>query len=85
MGYIKCHLSRILGERRISQRELARQSRLSTFTINRIYNEEFTGLELLTIAALCKALGVQVGDLFEYVEEIPKQKKGKGRGVLWKK
>lgn len=76
MGKIKCHLSRILGERRISQAELARRSGLTTFTINRIYNEAFTGLALQTIVALCKALSVQVGDLLEYVEieEKPKKK-----------
>lgn len=80
---IKCYLSRILGERRISQRELAKMTGLSTATVNKLYNETWTRIDKATIIKLCKTLGVQVGELFEYVEEtnsrfIPGQK-GDGR------
>jgi putative transcriptional regulator len=65
---IKCYLSRILGERRISQRALAKVTGLSTATVNKIYNETWARIDRATILQLCKALGVQVGELFEYVE-----------------
>jgi len=68
MGKIKCHLSRILGERRIPQLELARISGLSTYTINKYYHENWKGIDQSTMVKLCKTLNLQVGDLFEYVE-----------------
>ena len=68
MGKIKCHLSRILGERRISQLELARISGLSTYTINKYYHENWKGIDEATLVKFCRALKVQVGDLFEYVD-----------------
>ncbi|MFI5323201.1 MAG: helix-turn-helix domain-containing protein [Thermodesulfobacteriota bacterium] len=68
MGKIKCHLSRILGERRMPQLELARISRLSTYTINKYYHENWKGIDQSTMVKLCSTLNVQVGDLFEYVD-----------------
>lgn len=79
LSFIKCYLSKILGERRISQSELARMSRLSTFTINKFYNERWKGVDQHTMVALCKALKVQVGDLFEYIETKDKRRKTKPR------
>lgn len=67
-GKIKCHLSRILGEQRISQLELARISGLSTYTIHKYYHENWKGIDEATMVKLCSALKVQVGDLFEYVD-----------------
>jgi putative transcriptional regulator len=78
LGFIKCHLSRILGERRISQRELARMSGLSNFTVNKFYNERWQGIDQDTLVKLCKALNVQVGELLEYVE-TESAIKGKGK------
>lgn len=68
MSKIKCHLSRILGEKRISQLELARISGLSTYTINKYYHENWKGIDEATMVKLCSALKLQVGDLFEYVD-----------------
>ena len=79
MTYIKCHLSKILGERRVTQRELGRMSGLSSFTINKFYNERWKGIDQYTLVALCKTLDVQVGDLFECVETKDKSKKIKPR------
>jgi putative transcriptional regulator len=78
LGFIKCHLSKILGERRISQRELARMSGLSNFTINKFYNERWQGIDQYTLVKLCKALSIQVGDLFEYIPSEENLKKTRG-------
>ena len=77
MGDIRCRLSRILGDRRITQRELTRQSGLSSFTVWKFYNEKWQGVDRETLIKLCKTLKVQVGELFEYVEESKAKKGGK--------
>ncbi|MDA2918222.1 helix-turn-helix transcriptional regulator [Desulfobacterota bacterium AH_259_B03_O07] len=79
MGDIRCRLSRILGDRRISQKELSRKSGLSTYTINKFYNEKWKGVDRTTMIKLCETLNVQVGDLFEHVEIKDKRKKIKPR------
>ena len=66
MADIKCRLSTILGCRRISQRQLAKDSRLSLYTVNKLYNEKWLQVSKLTIAKLCETLDVGVGDLFVY-------------------
>lgn len=76
MENIKCYLSRILGERRISQRELSRMTGLSTATINKIYNETWTRIDRETMMKLCKALNIGVGDLFEYIPEEERKAQG---------
>ncbi len=76
MGDIRCRLSRILGDRRIPQRELAKKSGLSTYTINKLYNERWQGVDKETLIKLCETLDVQIGDLFEYVPDQSKSKKG---------
>jgi putative transcriptional regulator len=82
LGDIRCRLSRILGDRRITQRKLAKKSGLSTYTINKFYNEKWQGVDRETMIKLCETLGVQVGDLFEYVEieEVKKAKEKSKKG-----
>ncbi len=63
MADIKCKLSAILGCRRISQRQLAKDSGLSVFTVNKLYNERWIAIERETIVKLCLALNIEVGDL----------------------
>lgn len=75
MGDIRCRLSRILGDRRITQRELTKQSGLSSFTVWKFYNEKWQGVDRETLIKLCKTLKVQVGELFEYVESKEKYRK----------
>ena len=75
MGDIRCRLSRILGDRRITQRELAKKSGLSTYTVNKFYNEKWQGVDRETMIRLCETLGVGIGDLFEYVETEEKKAK----------
>ena len=77
MGDIRCRLSRILGDRRITQRELTRESGLSSFTVWKFYNEKWQGVDRETLIKLCETLKVQVGDLFEHVEETKPKKGGK--------
>jgi putative transcriptional regulator len=66
---IKSNLSRILGERRISQADLARRAELNPNTVMSIYNEKAKGINFDTLEAICKALDCQPGDLLEYVPD----------------
>ncbi|ABN61810.1 helix-turn-helix transcriptional regulator [Shewanella sp. SP1S1-7] len=62
---VKCHLSRILGERKQKIAEVSRDTGINRNTLHRLYNETATRVELDVIEVLCKYLDIQVGDLFE--------------------
>jgi putative transcriptional regulator len=47
---------------------LVRRSGLSSYTVGKFYNEKWQGIDKNTMIKLCKALNVQVGELFVYVE-----------------
>ena len=64
---IKNRLSRILGERRMSQKKLAELTKLRTSTINAIFNERSTRIEYEVLDKICAALGCQPGDLLEFI------------------
>lgn len=66
---IKVHLSRILGERRMTQRKLAELGNLRTSTVHMIYNEKAQRIDFDTLNRICKALGCQPGELMEYIPD----------------
>lgn len=66
---IKCHLSAILGERKLKVAEVARESDINKNTLHRLYNETATRIEIDTIEKLCRHLDIQVADLFELIDE----------------
>lgn len=63
---VRCHLSRMMGERKMKIVDVARETGLHRNTITLLYNETATRIELETIDGLCKLFGCEVGDLFEY-------------------
>lgn len=63
---IKCHLSRLMGERKLKISDVARDTGLHRNTISLLYQETATRVDLDAINALCKYFGVAVGELFEY-------------------
>ena len=64
---IKCHLSRLMGERRLKIADVARDTGLNRGTITRLYNETASRVELNDIDVLCRYLGVNISDLLELV------------------
>lgn len=70
---IKCHLSRILGERKLKVAEVARDTGINRNTLHRLYNETTTRIELDVIEVLCQYLDVAIGDLFEVSPKSDKQ------------
>lgn len=65
---IKCHLSRILGERKQKIAEVSRETGINRNTLHRLYNETATRIELDVIEQLCRYLEIEVGELFELQE-----------------
>ena len=66
---IKIHLSKLLGERRISQIELARRTGIRPATINEIYWEFAERVSLEHIDIICTTLGCKIEDFMEVVYE----------------
>lgn len=60
------HLSRLLGERRMSISELQRQSGLPYVSLFKLYHGTSTRYDGKTLDAICRALGVGIGELLEY-------------------
>lgn len=65
---VKCHLSRIMGERRLKIADVARDTGINRGTITRLYNETATRIELDVVETLCKYLQVSIADLYELVD-----------------
>lgn len=65
---IKCHLSRLMGERKLKISDVARDTGLHRNTITLLYQETANRVDLDAIDGLCRYFGVSVGDLFEFVD-----------------
>ena len=64
---IRCHLSRLMGERKMKIADVARETGLNRNTVTLLYNETATRLEMDTIEKLCSLFECQVGDFLEIV------------------
>ena len=65
---IKCHLSRIMGEKRLRVSDVMRVTGINRGTINRLYYETAERVELQAVEKLCRHLECGVGDLFELMD-----------------
>ena len=65
---IKCHLSRLMGERKLKIADVARDTGLHRNTITLLYDETAARVDLDAIDQLCTFFGIGVGDLFERIE-----------------
>jgi putative transcriptional regulator len=68
---IRNHLSRVMGEQRLKIQDVASRSGLAFTTVFDLYHGRAKRLDLETLNALCRVLGVQPGDLFSYVPDEP--------------
>ena len=66
---IKCRLSSLLGDRKMSVLELRRETNLSYVTLTKLYHEKTTGVTFNTIDRICKSLECGMAERFEYIEE----------------
>lgn len=65
---IKCHLSRLMGERKLKISDVARDTGLHRNTITLLYQETANRIDLDAIEVLCRYFGVGVGDMLELQE-----------------
>ena len=66
---IRCHLSRMMGERKLKIADVARETGLHRNTITLLYNETANRVDMETIDCLCALFACGVGDLFERVPD----------------
>ena len=64
---IKCHLSRLMGERKMKVIDVARETGLHRNTITLLYNETAARVDIDAMDKLCALFNVTVGELFERV------------------
>lgn len=72
---IKCHLSRLMGERKLKIADVARETGLHRNTITLLYQETASRVDMDAIDRLCAYFNVSVGELFEFVPENQKRRK----------
>lgn len=71
---IRIHLSRLLGERRWTQADLARKTGIRAATINELYNELAQRVNLDHLDAICDVLECELTDLIERTTDPHKSK-----------
>jgi putative transcriptional regulator len=76
---IRNYLSRLLGERRMSQAELSRLTGIRPATINEIYHEIAVSYSVENLNKICEALNCSLNDLLEY---IPDKKRTTGKDLI---
>ncbi len=64
---IRCHLSRLMGEKKLKVIDVARETGLHRNTITLLYKETAARIDFDAIDKLCKLFDCKVSDLFEYV------------------
>jgi len=73
MKRVKSRLAVLMAERdpRMSQRELAEKSGVSTMAVNRLYNNDFKRVDTETLEKLCAFLECELSDLLVLKVEQP--------------
>ncbi len=67
---VKCHLSRLMGERKMKISDVARDTGLHRNTITLLYDETAARVDLDAINRLCKLFDCKVGDIFEFLPDV---------------
>lgn len=66
---IRCHLSRLMGEKKLKIADVARATGLHRNSVTLLYKETATRVDLEAMDKLCKYFRCGVADLFEYVAD----------------
>ncbi|MDF4949067.1 helix-turn-helix transcriptional regulator [Vibrio parahaemolyticus] len=64
---IRCHLARMMGERKLRIADVTRETGLSRNTVTLLYKETAQKVDLDAIDKLCVLFDCKVGELFEQV------------------
>lgn len=66
---IRCHLSRLMGERKLKAIDVSRETGIHRNMIAMLYKETATRIDIDAINALCRLFNCEVGDLLEFVND----------------
>lgn len=66
---IKCHLARLMGEKKLKVMDVARMTGLNRNTVTLLYKETAQRIDLEAIDKLCDLFDCDVAELLEKVRE----------------
>ena len=66
---LKCHLSRVMGEKKLKIADVARNTSINRGTITRLYHETAVRVEFDVLETLCRYLKCEISDLLEITDE----------------
>lgn len=70
---IKCHLSRLMGEKKINMVELEHETGISRKTISKLYYEKTSQYDQDILDKLCRFFKCGIAQLLEYIETEPEK------------
>ena len=76
MSRIHNRLSAMLGERRWTQKDLARKTGIRPTTIGEMYHELATQIKFTHLVRICDALGCEISDLLYIDHDVPEEDSG---------
>jgi len=62
---IKCHLSRLMGEKKLKIADVSRDTGINRGTITRLYQETAVRVDFEVLEKLCVYLGCEIEELLE--------------------
>lgn len=71
---IKCHLSKLMGEKKLKISDVAKDTGINRGTITRLYHETAVRVEFEVLEQLCVYLGCDIADLLELSTDVAKDK-----------
>ena len=66
---IKCHISRLMGEKKKKISDVSVATGINRGTLTRLYYEKAERIELETLDKLCEYFNCRVEDIFEFIHE----------------
>lgn len=69
MGRIELKLDLVMAQRRMPLNELADRVGITNVNLSKIKNNKVNAIRFSTLAAICKALECEPGDILKYVED----------------
>lgn len=66
---IRCHLARLMGERKMKISDVLRETGLSRNTVTLMYRETAQKIDIEALDKLCKLFACEVADILEFTDE----------------
>ena len=69
---IRCHLARLMGERKMKISDVLRETGLSRNTVTLMYRETAQKIDIEALDKLCQLFECEVADMLEFKDEQTK-------------